>query len=74
MKCPVCKDIQVDPCTLQCGHTVCQLCLACMWKHGDQVCPVCKNPWQVFPAVTIDYRYSIKFSISMHVDTGILIH
>ena len=57
MKCPVCKDIQVDPCTLQCGHTVCQLCLARMWKSQNQFCPLCKDHWQVYPAITIDYRY-----------------
>lgn len=56
MECPVCHDIQADPCTLQCGHTTCQLCLAGMWKYGDHLCPICKEPWQTLPSVNIDHR------------------
>ena len=60
MKCPVCHDVQVDPCTLSCGHTTCQLCLARMWDTGHQSCPVCKTLWQVFPSISIEYRYVIR--------------
>ena len=58
MKCPVCRTLQVDPCTLQCGHTICQLCLARMYKNFDKFCPMCKEPWSVFPAISYSYRYS----------------
>ena len=56
IKCPVCHDIQVDPCTLQCGHALCQLCLAGMWKRNNKSCPVCKETWQGFPAISYNYR------------------
>ena len=64
MKCPVCHDVQVDPCTLSCGHTTCQLCLAHMWDNGNHSCPVCKTSWQVIPAISIEYRYIIRSVIS----------
>ena len=56
MKCPVCLDVLIDPCTLSCGHTFCQLCLARMWKDNKENCPVCKETWKVYPAVSFDYR------------------
>ena len=58
MKCPVCRTLEVDPCTLQCGHTICQLCLARMYKNSYKVCPMCKEPWSMFPAISYDYRYN----------------
>ena len=60
MKCPVCRNVQVDPCTLQCGHAICQLCLAHMYKNLDKFCPVCKEPWNVFPAISYNYRQSLS--------------
>ena len=63
MKCPVCRALQVDPCTLQCGHTICQLCLARMYKNFDKFCPMCKEPWSMFPAISYDYRYNDKSSL-----------
>ena len=56
MKCPVCLNVEVDPCTLRCGHTFCQLCLARMWKDNKKICPVCKQMWRVFPAISYDHR------------------
>ena len=56
LQCPVCRNVLIDPCTLQCGHTTCQLCLAKMWGHKDTMCPLCKEPWQVLPSVAIDLR------------------
>ena len=63
MKCPVCRTLQVDPCTLQCGHTICQLCLARMYKNFDKFCPTCKEPWSMFPAISYDYRYIDQSSL-----------
>ena len=56
VKCPVCLNVHIDPCTLSCGHTFCQLCLARMWKDKKEICPVCKKTWKVFPAISFDYR------------------
>ena len=64
LQCPVCRNFLVDPCTLQCGHTTCQLCLARMWGHKDTLCPLCKEPWQVLPAVAVDLR-SLKLIINV---------
>ena len=65
MKCPVCLNIQVDPCTLVCGHATCQLCLARLWEKGDYSCPVCKQSWKVIPSVSIDFRY-LLFMLSQN--------
>ena len=56
LKCPVCRDVQVDPCTLACGHSACQLCLARIWESGSIFCPLCKEPWKIIPAINYDYR------------------
>ena len=62
MKCPVCKEILVDPCTLQCGHTFCQLCLACIVLKtseppSSRSCPLCKQPWQVIPDINRAFKW-----------------
>jgi hypothetical protein len=65
MKCPVCLNIQVDPCTLQCGHSICQLCLARLWKNEGTFCPVCKQTWREFPAISYNYRLMrVRFAIN----------
>ena len=56
VKCGVCRDIQIDPCTLACGHAFCLLCLARLWKDNKKFCPVCKVTWEVFPAISYDFR------------------
>ena len=56
VKCGVCRDIQVDPCTLACGYAFCLLCLARLWKDNEKFCPVCKVTWEVFPAISYDFR------------------
>ena len=56
VKCGVCRDIQIDPCTLACGHAFCLLCLARLWKDNEKFCPVCKETWEVFPAISYDFR------------------
>lgn len=61
--CVVCAEILVEPCSLHCGHSFCQLCLASLWKsHGKKLplylqCPVCRQPWVHFPGVNIQLRY-----------------
>ena len=61
--CSVCSDILLDPVSLHCGHTFCQLCLACVWQSSGRLpaarlaCPVCRLPWRNFPGVNITLRY-----------------
>lgn len=61
--CAVCAEILVEPCSLHCGHSFCQLCLAAIWKsHRNKSplylnCPVCRQPWANFPGVNIQLRY-----------------
>ena len=48
MTCGVCFQLLLDPVTLGCGHSFCELCLAHMWKTNDQqvsLCPMCRHPW-----------------------------
>lgn len=64
--CVVCAEILVEPCSLHCGHSFCQLCLASLWKsHGKKLplylqCPVCRQPWVHFPGVNIQLRSIIE--------------
>lgn len=60
--CAVCTEVLVDPCTLHCGHSFCQLCLASLWKSSPKKspvhlnCPVCRLPWTNFPGINIQLR------------------
>ena len=69
--CVVCTEILVEPCSLHCGHSFCQLCLAALWKsHRGKSpvhlqCPVCRQPWVNFPGVNIQLRYLAFFSYSV---------
>lgn len=64
--CPVCFDVLMDPCSLNCGHTFCELCLASVWKaeagnwiehHPRSIlCPTCRNPTESFPQVNYALR------------------
>ena len=68
--CSVCSDILLDPVSLHCGHTFCQLCLAGVWQSSGRlpaarlVCPVCRLPWRNFPGVNITLRY--VYVVSLH--------
>ena len=61
--CSVCSDILLDPVSLHCGHSFCQLCLAGVWQSSGRLpaarlaCPVCRLPWRNFPGVNITLRY-----------------
>lgn len=62
ISCVVCAEILVEPCTLHCGHSFCQLCLAALWIRCQSksplnlLCPVCRQPWVNFPGVNIQLR------------------
>ena len=69
--CSVCSDILLDPVSLHCGHTFCQLCLAGVWQSSGRLpaarlaCPVCRLPWRNFPGVNITLRYVSTHSLSL---------
>ena len=63
--CPICFDALMDPCSLNCGHTFCELCLAKVWKTEagnwsdiprSILCPTCRNPTESFPQVNFAMR------------------
>ena len=60
--CAICAQMLVDPLTLHCGHSFCQLCLASMWAAKQKPspmrleCPVCRQPWRNLPGVNIQLR------------------
>ena len=64
--CPLCFDVLLDPVTLVCGHTYCEICLARLWKNEAQnwrnqppsiLCPSCRNPTDKFPQVHFMLRF-----------------
>lgn len=61
ISCIVCAEVLVDPCTLHCGHSFCQLCLASVWKNravspANLHCPICRQPWGSYPGINIQLR------------------
>ncbi len=60
--CVICAQMLVDPLTLHCGHSFCQLCLARMWHNKNRTsplnlqCPVCRQPWMSLPQINIQLR------------------
>ena len=63
--CGVCFQILLDPISLGCGHSFCELCLAGMWKanrHPVPLCPMCREPWgrhgDRLPSVNVMLRYN----------------
>ena len=61
--CSVCAQVLLDPQSLHCGHSFCQLCLASVWaskgKSSPNIlqCPVCRLPWRNFPGINIVLRF-----------------
>ena len=63
MMCGVCFQILLDPITLTCGHSFCQICLAQMWsmsRSSSVLCPMCRQPWAqqggLLPSVNVIFR------------------
>ena len=60
MKCVLCLQILLDPASLPCGHTFCQVCLVRMRIsrpiQPTSLCPMCRQPWAEVPAVNILFR------------------
>ena len=56
--CVICAQLLVDPTTLHCGHSFCQLCLANVLetRPGQLQCPVCRQPWRNIPGINIQLR------------------
>ena len=61
MKCVLCYQVLLDPVSLLCGHTFCQVCLVRMkmtrpFPFNNNDCPMCRKPWADIPAVNIILR------------------
>ena len=65
LSCSICFDLLMDPCSLSCGHTFCELCLAKVWKNEAQnwmeqpssiLCPSCRIPSEAFPQINYALR------------------
>ena len=63
LTCSCCADLLVEPTTLECGHTVCRLCLAHWYMNGRRECPECRQKWHTDLVGKVNYtlRYSILF-------------
>ncbi len=64
MTCGVCFQILMDPISLGCGHSFCELCMAGMWKVNRTpvpLCPMCRVTWgrqgDRLPSVNVMLRY-----------------
>ena len=68
MKCVVCYQVLLDPASLSCGHTFCQVCLLRIKRSNgpfptnNNDCPMCREPWADIPAVNINFRYKINLT------------
>ena len=61
MKCVLCYHVLLDPVSLSCGHTFCQVCLARMkmtlsFPTSNSECPMCRKSWVDIPSVNISFR------------------
>lgn len=63
--CGVCFQILLDPISLGCGHSFCEICLAGMWKASrfqQMLCPMCRDPWgkqgDRVPSVNVTMRWA----------------
>ena len=65
--CAICAQMLIDPMTLHCGHSFCQLCLASMWQQHPSklLCPVCRQPWRNLPGINIQLRYGRQLLIAI---------
>ncbi len=68
--CGVCFQILLNPMSLGCGHSYCELCLAGMWRASRQPipqCPMCREAWgkpgDRFPSVNVMLRYVCTFNV-----------
>lgn len=73
MTCGVCFQILLDPITLTCGHSFCQICLAQMWNMSQTsvlLCPMCRQPWAQrggrLPSVNVIFRYRKDTQLSLY--------
>ena len=80
VQCPVCAQVLMDPMTLSCGHSFCQICLARLWKSkfpsrqsgfsSTLLCPTCRHPWGQMPQINIQLRC---VCVCVHMCTGVCV-
>jgi DNA-directed RNA polymerase subunit RPC12/RpoP len=56
LKCPLCRDILLEPVTLYCQHTFCNHCLESLEENSLVKCPTCNHKGLLVPA----HNYKIK--------------
>ncbi|XP_050538428.1 E3 ubiquitin-protein ligase CHFR-like [Daktulosphaira vitifoliae] len=44
-QCPICNELMVKACAINCSHTFCEICLN-TWLKKSKVCPVCRTSVQ----------------------------
>ena len=65
-ECMICYELLLDPVSLHCGHTFCQLCVAKLCYNNNNgvyatlQCPVCKKPCPTVSSVNIQLRNIIE--------------
>ncbi|KAJ1832845.1 hypothetical protein LPJ73_007960, partial [Coemansia sp. RSA 2703] len=42
LSCPICKELVQQPCTMPCGHNICNGCLCASLKNLGSNCPICR--------------------------------
>ncbi|KAL3877200.1 hypothetical protein ACJMK2_034941 [Sinanodonta woodiana] len=59
--CACCFELMVEPITLICGHSFCQLCVARWYLQSRKTeCPECRSTWTGNPKVNISLRNMIE--------------
>ena len=51
LNCSICLGIFQDPIALHCGHSLCRACVERVARTGALVCPECRLPSPLPPAV-----------------------
>lgn len=59
--CNCCLEVLKNPCTLMCGHSFCQLCLADWYLiSSNRRCPICRQEWFGVPKQNQALKATIK--------------
>ncbi|KAI4897000.1 hypothetical protein NFI96_008860 [Prochilodus magdalenae] len=71
-RCGLCKQIQTDPVSINCGHTFCRQCINSYWdqsaQSGDFACPLCRKRSKTRPVLHPHIKESMKQDYFLPVD------